>query len=90
MSCIFGHEVKRLYEKDRVNFRLYDIKAWLTNNGNKYDIDNGNKYETMTFAQLVECNMRKNFLEKSYQTCGGESSPRLFSEKLKLSTSFNQ
>ena len=45
--------------------------------------------ETMTSAQLIECNMREIFLEKSYQKCGGESSPRLFSENLKLSISLN-
>ena len=44
----------------------------------------------MTFAQLIECNMRNNFLEKSYQKCGGETSPRPFSEKLKLHVSLDQ
>ena len=29
--------------------------------------------------------MRNIFLEKSYTKCGGETSPRLFSQKLKLS-----
>ena len=29
--------------------------------------------------------MRNIFLEKSYTKCGGETSPRPFSEKLKLS-----
>ena len=40
--------------------------------------------QTMKFAQLVECNMRNIFLEKLYTKCDGETSPRLFSEKLKL------
>ena len=43
----------------------------------------------MTFAQLIECNI-KIFYEKSYQISGGEISPRPFSEKLKLSISLNQ
>ena len=34
--------------------------------------------------------MRNIFLEISYTKCGGESSPKLFSEKLKLSVSLNQ
>ena len=34
--------------------------------------------------------MRKNFLEKAYRECGGETSPRHFSEKLKLSISLDQ
>ena len=46
--------------------------------------------EIMKFGQLIECNMRKIFLEKSYTKCDGETSPRPFSEKLKLSISLNQ
>ena len=38
----------------------------------------------MTFGQLIECNMRSIFLEKSYTKCDGETIPRLFSDKLKL------
>ena len=34
--------------------------------------------------------MRKIFLDKSYPKCGGEASPRPFSEKLKLSVSLDQ
>ena len=43
----------------------------------------------MIFGQLIECNMRNIFLEKSYAKCGGETSSRPFSEKLKLSISLN-
>ena len=39
----------------------------------------------MKFGQLIECNMRKKFFEKSYTKCGRETSPRPFTEKLKLS-----
>ena len=39
----------------------------------------------MKFGQLIECNMRNIFREKSYAKCGGETSSRPFSEKLKLS-----
>ena len=46
--------------------------------------------QTMKFGQLIECNMRNIFLEKSYKKCGEETSPRPFSEKLKLSTSLDQ
>ena len=38
----------------------------------------------MKFGQLIECNMRNVFLEKSYAECGGETSPRPFSEKMKI------
>ena len=44
----------------------------------------------MKFGQLIEYNMRNIFLEKSYTKCGGETSPRPFSEKLKLSVSLDQ
>ena len=34
--------------------------------------------QTMTFGQLLEYDTRKNFLEKSYSKCGGETIPRPF------------
>ena len=46
--------------------------------------------QTMKFGQLIECNMRNIFLEKSYTKCGGETSLRPFSEKLKLRISLDQ
>ena len=44
----------------------------------------------MRFGQLIECNIRNIFLEKSYTKYGGETSPRPFSEKLKLRISLDQ
>ena len=46
--------------------------------------------QTMKFGQLTECNTRNIFLEKSFTKCGGETSPRPFSEKLKLTISLDQ
>ena len=46
--------------------------------------------QTIEFGQLIEYNMRNIFLEKSYTKCGGETSARPFSEKLKLSISLDQ
>ena len=43
----------------------------------------------MKFGQLIECSMRNIFLEKSYTKCGGETSPRPFSKKLKLTISLD-
>ena len=43
----------------------------------------------MKFGQLIECNMKNIFLEKSYTKCGGETGPRPFSKKLKLSISLD-
>ena len=39
----------------------------------------------MKFGQLIECNMKIIFLEKSFEKCDAETSPRPFSEKLKFS-----
>ena len=38
----------------------------------------------MKFGQLIECNMRNIFIEKSYTKCGGETSPRPFFWKIKI------
>ena len=46
--------------------------------------------QTMKFRQLIECNMRNIFLEKSCTKCVGETTPRPSSEKLKLSISLDQ
>ena len=46
--------------------------------------------QAMKFGQLIEYNMRNIFLEKSYTKCGGETSPKPFSGKLKLSISLDQ
>ena len=46
--------------------------------------------QTVKFGQLIEYNMRKIFLEKSYPKCGGETSPKPFSKKSKLSISLDQ
>ena len=46
--------------------------------------------QTMKFGHLIEYNMRSIFLEKSFTKCGGETSLRYFSEKLKLSISLDQ
>ena len=44
----------------------------------------------MKFSQLTDYAMRKIFLKKSYTKCGGEPSPRPFSEKWKLNVSLDQ
>ena len=44
----------------------------------------------MKLGQLIEYNMRKVFLEKSYLKCGRETISRLFSKKSNLSRSLDQ
>ena len=50
--------------------------------------NNGN--QSMKFGQLIECNIRNIFLEKLFTKCGGETSPRSFSEKMKLNVTLDQ
>ena len=44
----------------------------------------------MKFCELIEYNMRNICLEKSFTKCDGETTPRPFSGKLKLSISLDQ
>ena len=44
----------------------------------------------MKFGQLIKYNLRNIFLEKSYTKYGGETIPRSFFKKLKLSISLDQ
>ena len=46
--------------------------------------------QAMKFGQLIDYNMRNIFFEKWYTKYGGESIPRLFSKKSKLSMDLNQ
>ena len=46
--------------------------------------------QAVKFRQLIEYNMRKIFLEKSYPKYGEETSPKPFSKKSKLRISLNQ
>ena len=41
-------------------------------------------------GQLIEYNLRIIFLQKSYTKCGGETIPRAFSNKSKVSISLHQ
>ena len=46
--------------------------------------------QIMKFGQLIECNVRNIFIEKSCAKCGRETSAKSFSKKLKLSISPDQ
>ena len=94
MPCLFFHVAKQLDKKDKVNLKSYDVTAWLANSIHIIHIlpnvlwNKGN--QTLKFGQLIECNMINIFLEKSCARCDGETSPRPFSERLKLSISLDQ
>ena len=53
-------------------------------------ISRSERNQTMKFGQLTKYNMRNIFPEKSYTKCVGETSPKPFSEKIKLSISLDQ
>ena len=46
--------------------------------------------QAMKLGQLREYSMRNIFFKKSYTKCGGETIPRPFSKKSKLSISLDQ
>ena len=46
--------------------------------------------QAMKFGQLVGYNLRSIFLEEGYTKCGGETIPRPFFKKSKLSISLDQ
>ena len=46
--------------------------------------------QTREFGQLIEYNMRNIFPETSYTKCGGDTTCRNFSKKLKLIISLDQ
>ena len=54
------------------------------------NISRSKSNQAMKFHQLIEHNMRKIFLENSYKNCSGESIPRTFSKKSKMSISLDQ
>ena len=74
------------------NGLIKDVRDLLTNNCNTHTakISRSKGNWTMKFGQLIECNIRNIFLEKSYAKFGGETSPRPFSEKLKLNLSLDE
>ena len=43
------------------------------------DISRRKGNQAIKFGQLIECNMKNIFLEKSYAKCGGETIPSPFS-----------
>ena len=65
---LFGHVGKRLDQKEKVDFKIYDIRIWVTKNCNAIHVfrnmsrSKGN--QTTKFGQLIEYNTRNILLEK--------------------------
>ena len=76
---------------EKVNFKIYDVTAWLTNNAIHIlpNISRSEENWTMKFGQLLQYNMRNIFIEKSHKS-GGETIPRPFSKKVRLRRSLYQ
>ena len=92
LSWRFGHVSKRVDQKDKVNFKFYDVTAWLTNTCSAH-IDQYLEKKKQSDNESWSVNrskMRSIYLEKSYTKCGWETSPRPFFKKSKLSISLNQ
>ena len=91
---IFVYVEKGLYEKAKVNFKIYDVTNQESSNCNNIycsisqEVNKDN--QKIKFGQFIEYNMRSTCLEKSYTKCGKETSPRLFSKKSKSSLSLDQ
>ena len=89
---VFGHVGKWLYQKDMVNFKIYDVTTWLkiiavhilTN------ISRSKDNQAMESGHLIEYKLRNIFLEKLYTKCVGETITRPFSKKSKLNISLDQ
>ena len=77
-------------QKDKVNFKIYDVTAWLTNNYSTHlpNISRSKDNQTMKPGQLIDYDMSNIFLEKPYTKCGEETRP--FLKKLKLRLSLDQ
>ena len=67
LSGIFGHVEKQLDQKDKVNFKTSGVTNWKTKNYNTQlpNISRSKDNQKITFDQLIECNMRNNFIKKS-------------------------
>ena len=79
-SCpdCFGHVRKWLDKKAKVNFKIYNVIAWETNNSIHIlpNILRSKGNHTMKFGQLLGCNVRNSFLQKSCRKWGWETSSR--------------
>ena len=76
---------------EKVNFKIYDVTAWFTNNAIHILPNISSKgNQTVKFGQLLEYNKRNIFIEKSHTKCGGKTIPRPFSNKVRLRRSLYQ
>ena len=67
LSRLLGYVEKNgLIRKDQINFKIYDVTTWLTNNYNIFIAQYLTKQRhQLEFGHLVECNKRNIFLQIS-------------------------
>ena len=80
MKNVFHFSTKSLFV-----LKIFKFLSWMHTLAN---ISKSKGNQTIKVGQLIECNIRKIFLEKSYIKCGWETSPKPFSEILKLIMNF--
>ena len=91
LYSLFGNVEKQLHLKDQVNFRIYNVRTWLTIAIQiLINISKSKANQAMKFGQLIENNLENIFGKKSYTKCGGKAIRRPFSKKPKLSISLDQ
>ena len=79
LSWIFGYVEKRLSgQKLLVNYKIYDVKNWVTNNRNTHNINISISKGTqaMKFGQLINYSVRNILLQKPRRNWGRETSSR--------------
>ena len=92
LSWIFGLVEKRLDQKDKLKFRIYEVTNWLKQTIAIHiltRISRSKCNQAMKFGQLIEYNMRNIFFEKSYTKCGENTISRPFSKMPKLNISLD-
>ena len=75
LSWLFGHLGKRLDKKAKVNFKLYNVTDWETNNYSTY-ITQCEAIRQWIFGQLIEYSRRNIFVYKSCRKWSREASSR--------------
>ena len=78
---LFVHVGKWLDQKDKVNFEIYGVTTWLTNNSSMHIDEYLKCNQAMKLCQLIEYSMKNIFL-KIYAKCGGETIPRPFPDQI--------
>ena len=81
LSWLFGYTRKQLDKTSKVNFKIYDVRNWKTNNYNTHNIiihtlsniSRSKDNQAMTFDQLIKYNVRNISFHKSYRKSGRET-----------------